>query len=53
MNRTGPGEMGRSVSLTKEETQQAKILEKMAGFNILVSDKIALDRSLPDYRRPE
>ena len=53
LNRTGPGEMNRPVSLTEEEAQQASILQKKAGFNILVSDMIALDRSLPDRRKPE
>ena len=51
--RSGPGENGVAVTVAPEEKQLAEKLWKNASFNVLVSDKIALDRSIPDTRRRE
>lgn len=48
--RRGPGEMGAEVVLTSEEKDLADQLFDKEFFNVVVSDKIALDRSIPDYR---
>ncbi|XP_050832952.1 polypeptide N-acetylgalactosaminyltransferase 13 [Serinus canaria] len=46
----GPGEMGRAVLIPKEEQEKMKELFKINQFNLLASDRIALNRSLPDVR---
>ena len=51
--RTGPGEMGKPVILTPEEQNIADELYKKATFNVYASDKIAMDRSIPDPRIKE
>ena len=51
--RDGPGEEGKSVKLTAEERDIADKLFKNASFNVFASDKIAMDRSIPDTRRKE
>ncbi|XP_061193808.1 probable N-acetylgalactosaminyltransferase 9 isoform X2 [Saccostrea echinata] len=48
--RKGPGEKGRAVILEGEEKTLADSLFKKEAFNIIASDKIALDRSIPDVR---
>ncbi|THD29107.1 Polypeptide N-acetylgalactosaminyltransferase [Fasciola hepatica] len=48
--RIGPGEQGKSVQMTQEERKMEHYYYIPNGFNKLVSDKIALDRSLPDIR---
>ncbi|XP_062596588.1 probable N-acetylgalactosaminyltransferase 9 isoform X2 [Saccostrea cucullata] len=48
--REGPGEKGRAVILEGEEKTLADSLFKKEAFNIIASDKIALDRSVPDVR---
>ena len=50
--RDGPGEGGMAVKLTKEEQEKADSLFKKEAFNIVASDKIAMDRSVKDTRDP-
>lgn len=45
-----PGEGGTAVVLNSQEQQEADKLFKKEAFNIIASDKIALDRSLRDTR---
>ncbi|XP_078481199.1 polypeptide N-acetylgalactosaminyltransferase-like 6 [Ciona intestinalis] len=46
--RIGPGELGVAVHLSTEERSRNAYSEN--GFNILVSNRISLNRSLPDIR---
>ncbi|XP_043916360.1 polypeptide N-acetylgalactosaminyltransferase-like 6 [Protopterus annectens] len=48
--RSGKGEHGKPYPLTEEEQDDLAYREN--GFNIYVSNHIALDRSLPDIRHP-
>ncbi|XP_054846580.1 polypeptide N-acetylgalactosaminyltransferase-like 6 [Eublepharis macularius] len=48
--RTGKGEQGKPYPLTEEDNDDAAYREN--GFNIFVSNNIALERSLPDIRHP-
>ncbi|MBN3318412.1 GLTL6 protein, partial [Atractosteus spatula] len=48
--RVGKGEHGKPYPLTEEESEDSAYREN--GFNIYVSNNIALDRSLPDIRHP-
>lgn len=50
---SGPGEQGQAYILSALEETQKDALYKVNGFNAFASDKIALDRSLPDIRHPE
>lgn len=50
--RSGPGENGAAVILSGEEKQEADRLFEKEAFNIVASDKIALDRTIPDTRDP-
>ena len=45
-----PGEMGRPVYLPKEEQSQSRVKFKLNQFNIMASDRIRLNRTLPDVR---
>ncbi|XP_064647767.1 probable N-acetylgalactosaminyltransferase 9 isoform X1 [Lineus longissimus] len=47
-----PGENGRGVFLSGEEKIRADALFKKEAFNIVASDKISLERTLPDNRDP-
>lgn len=47
---TWPGEMGKAVVIGKEEEQLKNEEFKLNQFNLLASDKIALNRSLADVR---
>ena len=47
---SGPGEMGKGVVIPKEKEAEMKELFKVNQFNLMASDLISLDRSLPDYR---
>ncbi|KPP78842.1 Polypeptide N-acetylgalactosaminyltransferase 13-like [Scleropages formosus] len=46
----GPGEMGKPVVIPKENQEKMKELFKINQFNLMASDMIALNRSLPDVR---
>ncbi|KAI5107175.1 polypeptide N-acetylgalactosaminyltransferase 13 isoform X1, partial [Silurus meridionalis] len=52
MSRTheGPGEMGKAVIIAKEDQEKMKELFKINQFNLMASDMMALNRSLPDVR---
>ncbi|XP_046575632.1 N-acetylgalactosaminyltransferase 7-like isoform X2 [Haliotis rubra] len=52
-NRTGPGEYGEPVITKDEEKIEAEMSAREFGFNLVNSDKIALDRALPDIRLKE
>lgn len=49
----GPGEGGKRVSRIAEEEELYKKSYKNYGFNMVNSDKISLDRAVPDLRDPE
>ncbi|KAK0417332.1 hypothetical protein QR680_012948 [Steinernema hermaphroditum] len=51
--RYGPGEEGRSVILTGSEKEEGDQDMKKWFMNVKASDKISLDRSIPDTRLPE
>ncbi|XP_078796096.1 polypeptide N-acetylgalactosaminyltransferase 13 isoform X2 [Oryzias latipes] len=46
----GPGEMGKAVNIAKDDQEKMKELFKINQFNLMASDMIALNRSLPDVR---
>lgn len=46
----GAGEGGRPVQLSPRELIKAKELYTLHSYNILVSDRISINRSLPDMR---
>ncbi|XP_041858166.1 polypeptide N-acetylgalactosaminyltransferase 13 isoform X1 [Melanotaenia boesemani] len=46
----GPGEMGKAVNIPKDSQEKMKELFKINQFNLMASDMIALNRSLPDVR---
>ncbi|XP_015682593.1 polypeptide N-acetylgalactosaminyltransferase 10-like, partial [Protobothrops mucrosquamatus] len=50
LQRTGNGEQGKPYPMT--DTEQVDQAYRENGFNIFVSDKISLNRSLPDIRHP-
>lgn len=51
--RTGIGEQGAPASLSDNEEKDRKKLFDQNGFNALLSDKIALNRSVKDIRHKE
>ena len=53
LRRQGPGENGASIKLTPEEEKKALSTYIDHGFSAYVSDKIAIDRSVPDIRHHE
>ncbi|PSN53588.1 putative polypeptide N-acetylgalactosaminyltransferase 10 [Blattella germanica] len=50
MKQKGVGEQGKPAYLSPSENDKKEELYKVNGFNGLLSDKIALNRSLPDIR---
>ncbi|XP_026469893.1 N-acetylgalactosaminyltransferase 6-like [Ctenocephalides felis] len=52
LNRIGPGEQGKPANATKINETLKKKLYDVNGFNAALSDKISLNRSLPDIRNP-
>lgn len=48
-----PGENGRPVILSKEEQAEADRLFPKETFNVVASNKVALDRLIPDSRYSE
>lgn len=49
-NRGKPGEMGKAVKLSPQMERLAQDQFKLNQFNVLASDVISLNRSLPDVR---
>lgn len=48
--RDGPGEGGKPVVIAKEQQEKMKEMFKINQFNLMASEMIALNRSLPDVR---
>ena len=48
----GLGEDGKPVRLFGKELEEAEAVMKKSAFNLIVSDKISYNRSLPDVRDP-
>lgn len=48
--RSGPGEFGVPVVLDDFDTALSKSLAENYSYNVLVSDRISLDRAVPDTR---
>ncbi|XP_037050346.1 polypeptide N-acetylgalactosaminyltransferase 5-like [Bradysia coprophila] len=48
-----PGELGRPVELNSKEEEEGKRRFKEHEFNVVVSEMISVNRSLPDVRVPE
>jgi hypothetical protein len=48
-----PGQGGLPVQLTKDEQREADLLFKQETFNVIASNKVPLDRSVPDTRMYE
>ncbi|MGH0153112.1 UNVERIFIED_CONTAM: hypothetical protein FKN15_034116 [Acipenser sinensis] len=46
----GPGEMGKPVVIPKDNQEKMKEMFKINQFNLVASEMIALNRSLPDVR---
>lgn len=49
-NRTGNGERGKPTILSEDQVELSKTLANGYSYNVLASDMISLDRSLPDVR---
>ncbi|XP_063964614.1 polypeptide N-acetylgalactosaminyltransferase 1-like [Lytechinus pictus] len=50
VNLDGPGEMGKPVIIEPEKKAESERLWHINEFNLMASDRIALNRSLPDVR---
>lgn len=51
--KVGIGEQGKPASLSPLQDAQKEMLYKVNGFNAALSDKISLNRSVPDIRHPD
>ncbi|XP_076349040.1 polypeptide N-acetylgalactosaminyltransferase 1-like [Tachypleus tridentatus] len=49
---SGLGERGKPVILSQKEQALAEELFRSNGFNVYISDRISLNRSIPDARHP-
>ena len=49
-NSDGPGEMGKPVIIEPEHKAEAERLFRINEFNLMASDRISVNRSLPDVR---
>lgn len=49
-NRTGSGERGKPTILSADQVELSKTMADGYSYNVLTSDMISLDRSLPDFR---
>lgn len=47
-----PGDMGKAVVVPAEQEEEAKEKFKIHQFNLIASDMMSLNRTLPDYRIP-
>ena len=47
---TFPGDNGRGVGIPKDRQAESKELFKINQFNLVASDMMSLNRTLPDYR---
>lgn len=50
---SGPGERGEPVHIAPDEQQKADRSIREYGFNMVASDKIAMNRTIPDLRMSE
>lgn len=51
--RKGFGEMGKAETLPVELNEEKDKMYRKNGFNALLSDKISVNRSVPDIRHPK
>ena len=49
----GQGEFGEPVHILPHEQPESRNLFRIHSFNLLASDRIPLNRSLPDIRKPQ
>lgn len=52
LSRVGFGEHGKAEKIEEDEKSEEDTLFRQNGFNALLSDKISLNRSVPDIRHP-
>ena len=50
VSRYGPGEKGQPVRLYGEKEEMARQKWSLYNYNVIVSEMISLDRTLPDVR---
>ena len=48
--KNGPGEMGKAVVIPPDLEEKKKEMFKINQFNLLASDMVSVNRSLPDVR---
>lgn len=51
--RKGLGEKGKAETLPVELNEEKDLMYRKNGFNALLSDKISVNRSVPDIRHPK